>query len=89
MAWLRDLTDEAFLAVQADPVPVGDVSEADKRARAVVNLARAVKAVMALEAPAARAGRTETSEDEMSEHREPNPERLAAKPWLAHTMINA
>ncbi len=79
MGWLRDLTDEAIITVQLEDLTPGDVVAADRRARAITNLARAVKAVVALEAIGARSGATDDTEDGMSENRAPDPERVAAK----------
>lgn len=76
---LRELVNEAVFALCASPIAAGDVVAADRRARAVVNIARAVKTVEALKA-LARQTRTqaETPEDEMGEQREYDPEQLAA-----------
>ncbi len=76
---LRELVNEAVFALCASPIAAGDVVAADRRARAVVNIARAVKTVEALRA-LARKTRTqaETPEDEMGEQRDYDPERLAA-----------
>lgn len=76
MALLRQLIDEN-IAVIAKDAPA-DVAEADKRSRAITNVARSIKAVDAL---AERSERTrsdvENPEDEMSDERDDDPKVVA------------
>ncbi len=77
--WLRSFVDEAILAVSAARLEPGDVAGADRMARAVVNIGRAIKTVEGLSGPGPdEPNTTENPEDEMSERREYTPERLAA-----------
>ena len=62
---LKALTDEAIAVIAAADAPT-DVTEAEKRARAVGVLARTAKAVAALRAAPVRKNRN-PEEDEMSE----------------------
>ncbi len=76
MAILRDLIGETVAVIIKDtPTTTAD---ADRRARAITNVARAIKAVAAMTAPTRR-GRAadETPEDEMSEDRDDDPELVA------------
>ncbi|MBU1346643.1 MAG: hypothetical protein KKA16_06785 [Alphaproteobacteria bacterium] len=76
MLWIRDLVDETIMAVQIVGTPQDDAA-ADRRARAIVNIARAIKAVAALERPIAQVDE-QPSEMEMSDSCEYEPERMAA-----------
>lgn len=71
VALLRDLIDETIAAISQD-VPV-DVTGADKRARAVTNVARAIKAVESIFAHPD----VENPEDEMSNQRDDDPQVVA------------
>lgn len=71
VALLRDLIDETIAAISND-VPA-DLAGADKRARAITNVARAIKAV---ESIAARPD-VENPEDEMSDERDDDPQVVA------------
>lgn len=73
---LRDRVDQAFIAVAGFTVAEGDLTAADKKTRAITNLARAVAAV---EAAARRimavANReSDNPEDEMNDGDRPDPE---------------
>lgn len=76
MALLRQLIDENIAAIAKDAP--ADVAEADKRSRAITNVARSIKAVDAL---VERSERThsdvENPEDEMSDERDDDPKVVA------------
>lgn len=81
--WARDgrlvlqaLIDEAIVAISETKIEAGDLVAADRLARTVVNVARAIKTVEGLGASNPRPALT--PEDEMSDSREYTPDEEAA-----------
>lgn len=81
--WARDsrrvlqaLIDETIMAISETKIEAGDLVAADRMARTVVNVARAIKVVESL--GRSNPGSATTPEDEMGDSREYTPDEEAA-----------